>query len=65
MYTAALLFTWAAVLSHLSVLTSGVGILLTILVSARILIEERLLAEQYPEYAAYVQSTKAVVPYLL
>ena len=65
MYTAALLFIWAAVLSHASVLTVGVGLLVTILVSARIRMEERLLAEQYPEYAAYVRSTRAVVPYLL
>lgn len=65
MYAAALLFIWAAVLSHSSVLTVGVGALVTVLVSARIAIEERMLAEQYPEYAAYVRSTKAVVPYLL
>ncbi|HKI86484.1 MAG TPA: methyltransferase [Thermoanaerobaculia bacterium] len=46
MYTAALLLIWAAVLSHSSVMTVGVGILVTVLVFARILIEERLLVEQ-------------------
>jgi protein-S-isoprenylcysteine O-methyltransferase Ste14 len=65
MYAAALLFVWAAVLSHLSALTSLVGITLTGVVATRIALEERLLRERYPEYAGYVRSTKAVVPYLL
>jgi len=65
MYAAALLFVWAAVLSHLSAPTVAVGIILTGIVAARIVLEERLLREQYPEYATYVRSTKAVVPYLL
>ena len=65
MYAAALLFVWAAVLSHVSALPLGVGILLTGVVATRIALEERLLREHYPEYASYVRSTKAVVPYLL
>lgn len=65
MYAAALLFVWAAVLSHLSALTLAVGIILTGVVATRIVLEERLLRERYPEYAAYARSTKAVVPYLL
>jgi protein-S-isoprenylcysteine O-methyltransferase Ste14 len=65
MYAAALLFVWAAVLSHLSALTVVVGIILTGLVATRIVPEERLLRQHYPEHAAYVRSTKAVIPYLL
>jgi protein-S-isoprenylcysteine O-methyltransferase Ste14 len=65
MYAAALLFVWAAVLSHLSALTLVVGIILTGVVATRIVLEERLLREHYPEYVTYVRSTKAVVPYLL
>ena len=65
MYAAALLFVWASVLSHISASTVAVGIVLTGIVATRIVLEERLLREQYPEYATYVRSTKAVVPYLL
>lgn len=65
MYAAALLLVWAAVLSHPSVLTVVVGVVLAGVVATRIVLEERLLRERYPEYAAYVGSTKALVPYLL
>ena len=65
MYAAALLFVWAAALSHWSALTLAVGITLTGVVATRIVLEERLLREHYPEYDTYVRSTKAVVPYLI
>lgn len=65
MYAAALLFAWAGILSHLSALTLAVGIILTGVVTMRIVLEERLLRECYPEYSTYVRSTKAVVPYVL
>ncbi|MCA1790286.1 MAG: hypothetical protein LC667_10645 [Thioalkalivibrio sp.] len=64
MYSAALLFVWAAVVSHLSVLTLAIGIALTVVVTARVIVEERLLSSQFPEYRDYARSTKAVVPYL-
>ena len=65
MYAAALLFVWAGILSHLSALTFAVGIILTGVVTMRIVLEERVLRERYPEYSTYVRSTKAVVPYIL
>lgn len=65
MYAGALLFVWAAVLSHLSALTLIVGVVLTCVVGARIVLEERMLQERYPEYSAYARSTKAVIPYLI
>ena len=64
MYSAALLFVWAAVVSHLSVLTLAVGIAVTAVVIVRVIAEERLLAGEYPEYHDYTRSTKALVPYL-
>jgi protein-S-isoprenylcysteine O-methyltransferase Ste14 len=64
MYSAALLFVWAAVVSHLSVLTLAIGVAVTAVVIARVVAEERLLGAQYPEYQAYVRSTKALVPYV-
>ena len=65
MYSAALLFIWAAVLSHLSVWTMGIGAVVTIIAALRVVFEERFLRDRYPEYATYAQVTKAIVPYLI
>jgi protein-S-isoprenylcysteine O-methyltransferase Ste14 len=65
MYAGALLFLWAAVLSHLSLWTGVVGLVTTTIVAIRIGIEERVLRERYIDYDTYAQTTKAVVPYLL
>ena len=65
MYSAALLFIWAAALSHLSLRTGSIGVVVTVVIALRITLEERFLRERYPEYAAYMKVTKAVVPYLI
>ena len=65
MYCAALLFIWAAVLSHLSDWTMAIGVVVTIIAALRVILEERFLRDRYPEYAAYAQVTKAIVPYLI
>ena len=65
MYAAALLLIWAGVGSHLSVRTMAVGIIATGVVGIRVAEEERVLRERYPDYASYVRSTKALVPYVL
>lgn len=64
MYAAALLFIWAAVISHASNLTLSIGVAVTVVCVARIIAEERLLSVQYPEYADYARSTKALVPFV-
>jgi protein-S-isoprenylcysteine O-methyltransferase Ste14 len=64
MYSAALLFIWAAVLSHLSLWALAIGTAVTIIAALRVVFEERFLRDRYPEYAAYAQATKAIVPYL-
>jgi protein-S-isoprenylcysteine O-methyltransferase Ste14 len=65
MYSAALLFIWAAVLSHLSAWTVAIGVVVTITATLRVVLEERFLRNRYPEYAAYAQMTKAIVPYVI
>jgi protein-S-isoprenylcysteine O-methyltransferase Ste14 len=65
MYSAALLFIWAAVLSHFSVRTGAIGTAVTIIIALRVVFEERLLRERYPDYEAYTKVTKAIVPYLI
>jgi len=65
MYAGALLFIWAAVLSHLSLWTVVVAVVVTTIVAIRIDIEERVLRERYIDYDTYAQTTKAILPYLL
>ena len=65
MYSAALLFIWAAALSHLSLRTGSIGAVVTVVIALRIILEERFLCERYPDYAAYMKVTKAIVPYLI
>jgi protein-S-isoprenylcysteine O-methyltransferase Ste14 len=64
MYSAALVFIWAGVASHLSVLTISVGVVVTAVVIVRVIVEERLLRAKYPEYPDYSRSTKALIPFV-
>ncbi|HEY3287293.1 MAG TPA: methyltransferase [Gemmatimonadaceae bacterium] len=65
MYTAMLLFSWTAVLSHWSGTSASVGVAITAVIIARIVAEERLLRAQLPGYVEYAREVKAVVPYLI
>ena len=64
MYAVALLFIWTAVVSHLSVFTLPIGVVVAAVVITRVIVEERLLRARYPEYDDYARSTKALVPYV-
>lgn len=61
-YAAICLFIWAAVAAHLSPLTFSLGALATVGAILRLLCEERLVTERYPEYNAYAQRTKRLLP---
>jgi protein-S-isoprenylcysteine O-methyltransferase Ste14 len=63
-YTAACLFGWSGILAHWSLINVLLGVLLIAGAVARILCEERLIIEAYPEYRAYAQATKRMVPYI-
>jgi len=65
MYSSVLLIIWSGVLSHISLLTVVIGLGATIVSVIRIISEERFLRERYPDYAEYVKTTKAVIPYLV
>ena len=65
MYAAALLFIWAAVVSHLSVFTVVVGLAVSGIAIARVVVEERLLRAQYSDYEDYARATKALVPFVV
>jgi protein-S-isoprenylcysteine O-methyltransferase Ste14 len=61
-YTAACLFGWAGILAHWSLVNVLLGVLLIVGAVARMLCEERLIIELYPEYRAYALTTKRMVP---
>jgi protein-S-isoprenylcysteine O-methyltransferase Ste14 len=64
-YAAILYFFWAGIAAHPSLVTVAVGLLATACTAVRIVAEEKLLVEIYPEYAAYARVTKRVVPFIL
>ena len=63
-YTAVCLFGWAGVLSHWSPRAALLGVLLLVGSLGRMLCEERMVVEVYPEYRRYAQTTKRMVPYV-
>lgn len=64
-YSAILLFLWAGVASHVSLLNMVLGVLASGAIAVRIGTEERLVVERYPEYAAYAARTRRVIPFVL
>lgn len=63
-YTAACLFGWSGVLENWTLINVLLGILLICGAVGRMLCEERLISEIYPEYPAYARTTKRMVPYI-
>jgi protein-S-isoprenylcysteine O-methyltransferase Ste14 len=63
-YTAACLFVWAGVASNWSARAALLGTLLTLGAVIRMLCEERLVAERYPEYRDYARKTRRMVLYV-
>jgi protein-S-isoprenylcysteine O-methyltransferase Ste14 len=63
-YTAACLFGWGPIVVHWSLQSVGLGVLLLLGALLRMLCEEHLIKQQYPEYVEYARVTKRMVPYL-
>ena len=63
-YAAILYFVWTGVTSHLSSLSCALAIVLTIGLIVRMLAEERLVTQKYPEYTEYAAQTKRIVPFI-
>jgi protein-S-isoprenylcysteine O-methyltransferase Ste14 len=61
-YTAAALFMVAGALAHLSLVSAGLVVVGIAGCLMRMLTEERLLRQRYPDYAAYAASTKRMIP---
>ena len=63
-YTAACLFVWTGVLANWSLAAASYGTLLLAGAIVRMLCEEQLMKERYPEYRAYARVTKRMIPYV-
>ncbi len=63
-YTAACLFGWGPIVVHLSLVTVALGILLLLGALVRIMCEEPLVRQKYPEYVDYAKVTKRMIPYV-
>jgi len=63
-YTAICLFGWAGMAAHPSAPALLLGGLLLASALARMLTEERLVVERYPEYREYARRTRRMVPFL-
>jgi len=63
-YTAVCIFCWAGTLGNLSVFSVVCSILLFMGALVRMLSEERLVVQRYPEYSAYAARTKRMFPHI-
>jgi len=63
-YTAVCLFVFAGALAHLSFAAVGLAVLEFAGALFRMLVEERLLLQRYPEYAVYATRAKRMLPYV-
>jgi protein-S-isoprenylcysteine O-methyltransferase Ste14 len=64
-YAAVLLLTLPAVMANPSLLSLGMGMVIIAGTWTRILCEEHLLIERYPEYRDYASKTRRIIPYIL
>jgi protein-S-isoprenylcysteine O-methyltransferase Ste14 len=63
-YAAVCLLGWSGILAHWSLINVLLGALLFVGAVGRMLCEERLIIEAYPEYRDYAHATKRMVPYI-
>lgn len=63
-YAAACLFGLGGVVAHWSLLSVALFVLLFLGGLARMLCEERLIKQTYPEYVEYSKVTKRMIPYV-
>jgi protein-S-isoprenylcysteine O-methyltransferase Ste14 len=64
-YTAILLFVWAGVISNGTILSVLTAIVATVALAVRMVAEEELVLDMYPEYAEYAGHTKRIIPFVL
>jgi len=63
-YAAVLYFIWVGVISHFSLINIALVLVASLALAVRIISEERLVRERYPEYADYAARTKRLIPFI-
>jgi protein-S-isoprenylcysteine O-methyltransferase Ste14 len=63
-YTAACLLGWGSIIVHWSFASVALGVLLLLGGFARMVCEEQLVKQAYPEYLEYSKVTKRMIPYV-
>jgi protein-S-isoprenylcysteine O-methyltransferase Ste14 len=63
-YASVLLFAWSAVAGNWSLLNALLGCVVFAGSFTRILCEESLVLERYPEYKQYAEKTKRLIPFV-
>lgn len=64
-YAAILLFVWVGVAANRSLSGAACGAVATAMLFLRMICEEALVRQRYPEYDAYARRTKRVIPFVL
>ena len=65
MYASALVIIWSGVLGHMSYLNLVCGVIVTVVISIRILIEEQYLRAHFPAYLDFSRKTKMIIPFII
>ncbi|HUK63708.1 MAG TPA: isoprenylcysteine carboxylmethyltransferase family protein, partial [Dongiaceae bacterium] len=63
-YASFIWFVWTAVIDHPGMIHAALAAVATAATAVRIVAEERLVVERYPEYAAYKSRTKRIIPFV-
>ena len=64
-YAAVWLVTWTGAAVHASMMNASLAMVTAIMLVIKILCEERLVREAYPEYEAYSRRTARLIPFVL
>jgi protein-S-isoprenylcysteine O-methyltransferase Ste14 len=64
-YAAILLFVWTGIAANLSVLSVALGLVATAMLCLRMIFEETLVRQRYPEYDEYARRTRRVIPFVV
>ncbi|HSS48328.1 MAG TPA: isoprenylcysteine carboxylmethyltransferase family protein [Thermoanaerobaculia bacterium] len=64
-YAAVLLVVWTGVAANWSLRAAALGLVATLMTVLRMMFEEALVVERYPEYADYARRTRRVIPFVL
>lgn len=64
-YAAVLLVVWTGVAANWSLQAAGLGLVVTLMTALRMMFEEALVVERYPEYADYARRTRRVIPFVV